>query len=116
MELNPVRAGMVETASEWKWSSAAAHCGVAAPAIWLDLQLWSKRWTAEAWVEYLSAGESAAEVAALRQFTHTGRPLGSAAFVADLEQSTFRLLAPRKKGRRLKPGPDSDQPKIAFVA
>ena len=47
------------------------------------------------WRSYLAAGESSAEVAALRQFTHTGRPLGSTAFVAGLEQSTLRLLAPR---------------------
>jgi putative transposase len=26
-ELNPVRAGMVRSAQEWAWSSAAIHCG-----------------------------------------------------------------------------------------
>ena len=34
-ELNPVRAGLVQEPEEWPWSSAAAHCGTAAPdAIW----------------------------------------------------------------------------------
>ncbi len=37
VELNPVRAGIVEIASQWKWSSAAAHCGATPPA-WL---IWS---------------------------------------------------------------------------
>ncbi len=107
---------MVETASQWEWSSAAAHCGVSVPEPWLDLQLWQKRWTVEEWIQYLAAGESAAEIAALRRFTHTGRPLGTAAFVAELEQSTLRLLAPRKRGRNQKPAADTDQPQIAFVA
>ena len=30
-ELNPVRAGLVAAAEQWRWSSAAAHCGVAVP-------------------------------------------------------------------------------------
>ena len=117
VELNPVRAGMAAAAAQWKWSSVAAHCGasLAAPLL-RGMDLWRKRWTAAEWRSYLAAGESSAEVAALRQFTHTGRPLGSTAFVAGLEQSTLRLLAPRKRGRRGKPTPDSDQQPIEFVA
>ena len=115
VELNPVRAGMVETASQWKWSSAAAHCGATAPP-WLDLELWRTRWTPQAWSDYLAAGESCRELAALRQFTHTGRPLGTAEFIATLEQSTLRLLSPRRRGRRAKPSADPAQSPIAFVA
>ena len=44
-------------------------------------------------------GESEAAVAALRRFTHTGRPLGSKDFVGGLEKSTRRHLAPRPGGR-----------------
>ena len=116
VELNPVRAGMAAAAAQWKWSSVAAHCGASLAAPLLEMDLWRKRWTAAEWRSYLAAGESSAEVAALRQFTHTGRPLGSTAFVAGLEQSTLRLLAPRKRGRRGKPTPDSDQQPIEFVA
>ena len=92
------------------------RCRVTAAEAWLDLQLWQKRWTAEAWIRYLAAGESGADIAALRQFTHTGRPLGTAAFVAGLEQSTLRLLAPRRRGRHPQPAADSDQAQITFVA
>ena len=116
VELNPVRAGMAAAAAQWKWSSVAAHCGASLAAPLLEMDLWRKRWTAAEWRSYLAAGESSAEVAALRQFTHTGRPLGSTAFVAGLEQSTLRLLALRKRGRRGKPTPDSDQQPIEFVA
>jgi putative transposase len=116
VELNPVRAGLVEAAPQWRWSSAAAHCGVTTPASWLELGWWQKRWTVDTWLGYLANGESTEEVTALRQFTHTGRPLGSAAFVADLEKSSMRRLAPRKRGRRQKPVADSNQQDIAWVA
>jgi putative transposase len=116
VELNPLRAGMVDAASQWRWSSAAAHCGVSTPENWLELASWQKRWTADAWIGYLAEGESPDEVTALRQFTHTGRPLGNAPFVAQLEQATLRLLAPRKRGRRQKPVADTNQPPITFVA
>jgi hypothetical protein len=45
-----------------------------------------------------------------------GRPLGTADFVAALERSILRLLAPQKGGRPKKPGLDSRQSKLSFVA
>lgn len=99
VELNPVRAGMVWEAAEWRWSSAAAHCGSGAPEAGLEMDRWGKRWTTAEWSEHLAAGESASDVATVRQYTHTGRPLGSEEFVADLEHSTLRALVPRKAGR-----------------
>jgi putative transposase len=114
VELNPVRAGMVSTAEEWQWSSAAAHCDAAADRL-LEMETWQKRCTVAEWREYVAAGESQNDVRGLRQCTHTGRPLGSAEFVARLEQATSRSLAPRKGGRPKKPTPDS-QDGLAFVA
>jgi hypothetical protein len=34
--LNPVRAGLVRTAGDWRWSSFAAHCGLEPAPDWLD--------------------------------------------------------------------------------
>src|ERR1700690_4643453 len=115
-ELNPVRAGMVAAAVRWRWSRAAAHCAPDASDKLLDMGPWRKRWTAAAWSEYLTSRESATEVSALRHCTHTGRPLGSSEFVAQLEQGTRRPLAPRKGGRPKKPSADSRQDDFAFVA
>ena len=81
----------------------------------LSQALQQKRWTAAEWIGYLAAGESSAEVTELRRFTHTGRPLGNAAFVAELEQSTSRRLTPRKRGRRQKPAASEQQHAITFV-
>ena len=99
VELNPVRAGMAVDAGSWRWSSAAAHCGLGGADLRLDMERWSNRWTVSEWREFLGEVASDAEVAELRRSTHTGRPLGSAEFVAALEALTSRPLAPRKGGR-----------------
>ena len=116
VELNPVRAGMVTEAAQWPWSSAPAHCGSGAPPALLEMERWRKRWTVTDWSEYLAAGESASGLATLRQYTHTGRPLGSEEFVADLEHSTLRALVPRKAGRPKKCEQDARQHNFTFAA
>jgi REP-associated tyrosine transposase len=116
-ELNPVRAGMVAAAEQWQWSSAAVHCNKNQDQeTWLAMSLWRKRWSAASWRDYLTQGESQAELAALRRCTYTGRPRGTAEFVAGLEHSTLRLLAPRKGGRPKKSSPDPRQQGLAFTA
>jgi putative transposase len=116
VELNPVRAAMVTTAEQWRWSSAAAHCGSGVAQTLLEMERWRKRWTMAEWREHLAAGESPTDMTALRQYAHTGRPLGSAEFVAALERSTLRPLTPRKVGRPKNPLPDSKQDGFVFAA
>jgi putative transposase len=115
-ELNPVRAGLATDAESWKWSSAAAHCGTAEPDKLLDMELWQRHWTTSGWREFLEAGETESELAAIRQCTHTGRPLGSSDFVETLEKSTLRPLARRKGGRRAKPAVEKGQEALKFDA
>ncbi|MGA7696331.1 MAG: hypothetical protein WCA76_14980, partial [Candidatus Sulfotelmatobacter sp.] len=81
----------------------------------LEMEAWHKRWTVAEWKAHLTAGESAIDIDALRRCTHTGRPLGTTEFVAQLEQATSRPLAPRKGGRPKKPAADA-QDGFAFVA
>ena len=116
VELNPVRAGMADSAECWPWSSAAAHCGFAEPDPILEVDRWRNRWTAGEWRGFLARAESATELAALRRFTHTGRPLGSPEFVTGLEASMLRPLAPRKRGRRKQPAPDWLQLSLISIA
>jgi len=116
VELNPVRAGMVEAAALWRWSSAAAHCGIVPADGLLEMERWGKRWTPAQWREHLAAGESASDISALRKYTHTGRPLGSAEFVEALERSTSRPLIPRQPGRPKKPLRNSKQDRFGFAA
>ncbi len=105
---------LVARAESWRWSSAAAHCGSGEPDSGLETDLWSKRWSAGSWREYLAAGETEAEVTAIRQCTHTGRPLGTAEFIRSLEQATLRHLAPQKGGRPGKVRDHRGQQVLAF--
>ena len=113
-ELNPVRAGLVPKADAWPWSSAAGHCGSSEPEPFLDLTEWNKSWSTQSWREYLQAGEAEDELKLLRQCTHTGRPLGQAEFVRDLEESTQRRLTPLRGGRPAKPPDNPHQNLLVF--
>jgi putative transposase len=115
VELNPVRAGMVSAPEQWLWSSAAAHCGLAACPL-LEMSRWHSRWTAEEWRAFLAAPTLPEEINALRKSTHTGRPLGEPDFVSALEQRMQRPLAPRKPGRHKKTLPDPGQISFSSVA
>src|SRR5258708_3716356 len=96
VELNPVRAGMVAAAEQWRWSSAAAHCVPEAPHGMLEMERWQTRWTVAGWNQYLADRESAGEVNALRPCTHTRRALGTAGIVAQIQPTTLRPVSPRK--------------------
>lgn len=98
VERNPVRAGMVRQAGAFAWSSAGVHTGAHADdGGTLDLTAWRERWTGAEWAEALAGEQADAE--ALRRATYTGRPLGSEAFVADLELRLQRKLQRQKGGR-----------------
>jgi hypothetical protein len=80
----------------------SSHCGARADDESLTLEMWRSHWTVTTWREYLGAGEMESRLAVIRQRTHTGRPLGSAEFVQDLEKATQRRLALQKRGPREK--------------
>jgi len=116
VELNPVRVKMVEAAEAWRWSSAAAHCGLASPEPILEMERWRKRWAVAEWRQFLAERESATEVRELRHSTHTGRPLGSQEFMAAVEELTSRRLVSRKGGRPSKVARDARQLSFTSVA
>jgi len=96
VELNPVRARLVQRPEEYPWSSARAHLqGEDDRLVTVDplLDLQSD------WQGFLSLDLTEGEAAVLRQHERTGRPAGSSGFLAALEALTGRLL------RRQKPGP-----------
>jgi putative transposase len=99
VELNPVRARLVDSAEQWPWSSAASHCG-ARPQ---DFLLSARRpfpGHVDNWREWLACGLEPATEARIRTSTYTGRPCGSEAFIAEMERVTGRVLSPRKRGRK----------------
>jgi putative transposase len=97
VELNPVRARMVWRPQDYAWSSARAHLGGVDALGALSLETWRRCWPAEEWAQVLGSG--AVDEVEIRRATYTGRPLGSAEFVRDLEKCLKRTLAVGKPGR-----------------
>jgi putative transposase len=100
VELNPVRAGLVSRVEDYPWSSARAHLlrrddsfVKVAPLLAL----------AGDWASFLG-GATAEEPHAFRRHERTGRPLGSDAFIGELERVLGRVLRKRRPG----PAPKGD--------
>jgi len=94
VERNPVRAGLVEAAQDYGWSSAAAHVRGEEDALLAAGRPYPG--PVEDWGEWLRTPiEDEKIVPRLRQSTHTGRPCGSSGFVAMLEDLLGRRLRPR---------------------
>jgi REP-associated tyrosine transposase len=83
VERNPVRAGMVPRAAEYRWSSAAAHLTGNDETGLLDLAWW-RREAPPHWSEILRAGEVEETTATLRRCTYAGRPFGDESFVKEM--------------------------------
>jgi putative transposase len=99
-ERNPVRAGMVAIADEYRWSSARAHIHERDETGLLDLAVWRQRYDAAHWREVLRSGaDEEALLARLRDATLRGRAMGSEEFVDRLEKQMGRKLRPNPPGR-----------------
>jgi len=96
-ERNPVRTRVVARAEDYAWSSAQAHCGLRDDP--LLTPGFPPPGVVSDWPTWLAA-EDAQQMEAVRRHTLTGRPWGSAAFVAQLEALTGRILQPLKRGRK----------------
>jgi len=100
VELNPVRAGMVQKPEQYQWSSAQTHLGLAPDRYrLLDLDFWLDHGAAPTWQTLLATPEDPAEIRLLRRCTFAGRPYGDEDFLARFEQLFHRRF------RRLKTTP-----------
>jgi len=96
VERNPVRAQLAHRPEQWKWSSAAVHCGTQIAPSWLAMERFSHRWTVQAWANYAAEIDTGTHLRAIRKSTHTGRPLGQREFVREIEMATNRNLFPQE--------------------
>ena len=104
VERNPVRAGLVERAEDYLWSSAAAHCGLRDDS--LIAPDFPPPGVVSDWSEWLRIDLSDEERKAIRRHLSTGRPWGTPEFILQLEALTGRRLTPRKAGRRKRSEPE----------
>jgi len=116
IERNPVRAGLVELAEDYPWSSAVAHVTNRDESGLLDAAPGLEEYTQERWRETLRVGvEDEALRERIRLATMTGRPFGSAEFTEELELAAQRRLRPRPAGRPKKEcSNDSAQQALQF--
>lgn len=96
--LNPVRAGLVQRAEDWAWSSVHVHLGRIASDGLTDPEPVLSRWPD--FCEVLKAGEDLEASRRLRRAETVGRPLGSEGFLKRLEAETGRSLLPGRRGPR----------------
>lgn len=97
VERNPVRAGLVEVAEDYEWSSARVHCGLRRdPVLSPDIPLLH---AVPDWRGWLREPENNTTLALLRNRTRDGMPCGDDAFVERIAGMVGRPLAKRPQGR-----------------
>ena len=106
VEWNPVRAVMVTSEVEYPWSSGAAHASGLDRSGVPDMDWWRREWNEGDWQAVLETNADESAASRIRRATYTGRPLGDAGFVARLEQTLGRRLAPQPGGRPKREIPD----------
>ncbi|MGA2149405.1 MAG: transposase [Bryobacteraceae bacterium] len=99
VDRNPVRAGMVRAAADYRWSSAAAHLSGADRAGLLDGDWWRAQGRGGNWAGALAVDDLEAATT-LRRCTYSGRPFGSESLVQEIAQRFGRCWTrgrPRKE-------------------
>lgn len=95
VELNPVKANLVQHPGDYKWSSARAHLTGkdddlvrAAPLLEVTNN----------WKSFLASGMQEEDEIKIKRHTRTGRPLGSPPFLEAIEKLLGRSVRPQKPG------------------
>jgi putative transposase len=100
VERNPVRAKMVRKAENYRWSSAAARCGMRQDPVLTDKPSWRRQLESIGnWSAWLAEGDDPDKLEVLRRHADKGLPCGSAKFIHKLEKITGRELRYRPRGR-----------------
>jgi len=107
VSLNPVRAGLAPRAEDWRWSSVRAHLAGEDDGLVRVAPILERVGNFAALIE----DSDDAGFAALRDAEGTGRPLGNADFIADLERRLGRTIARRAPGPKPRL-PANDEPRL----
>jgi len=93
--LNPVRARLVDRASDWRWSNVHAHLSGQGDGITAVDPVLSRF---PRFAEFVEAEGDEVALMRLRRAESIGRPLGDDRFIAALEARTKRALKPARPG------------------
>lgn len=106
IEQNPVRAGLVKRAEAYRWSSAAAHCGLRQdPLVSAALP---EGVTPRAWRTRLNQPLGEVDIEQLTSRTRAGLPCGDDDYVAAVSEQVGRSLVLRPPGRPRKQRENGD--------
>ena len=95
--MNPVRAGLVGRAADWRWSSTRTLLGLDDDGLTSTAPVRERIPDLGA---LLDSAEDAERTMRLRRAETIGRPVGSNQWIEQLEQNSGRALHRRKPGRR----------------
>ena len=91
---------MVRKAENYRWSSAAAHCGLRPDPVLTGSPSWRRQFDSIGnWSAWLAEGDEPDKLDVLRLHADKGLPCGSARFIQKLEKMTGRALQFRPRGR-----------------
>ena len=108
VSLNPVRARLAARAEQWPWSSVRAHLAGADDALVSVKPVLDR---VDRFSDLLETDADDPAFRTLRAAEGTGRPVGAADFIADLERRLGRPIARRAPGRKPKTA-EADQPAL----
>jgi len=91
VERNPVRAGLVERAEQWRWCSAGTRGSV-------PLHEWPMERPAD-WLDWVNEGEATEQLSAVRKSVTKGQPFGSALWVEQMVTHWNLGATLRERGR-----------------
>jgi putative transposase len=100
VENNPVRAGVVDSPDEYRWSSVRGHINRDSdPILSQDCPLAKEIGD---WLEYLKEEDDKVMIDKIRSSTRTGRPCGDDGFMSRMEALLGRQLKALPRGRPFK--------------
>jgi putative transposase len=98
VELNPVRARLVDRPEKWRWSSASAHLQGKDDKLVKVRPMLDR---VSDWCDLLASGDEHL-YEEVRKHERTGRPLGSGDFIKQVSQMLNRELEIKRSGRKKK--------------
>jgi len=100
IERNPVRAKIANKPTDYIWSSAKSHSAISSNDIISASNLFKHIDIEQSqWKGFIDKSDEPDEVAVIRKYTMTGRPLGAASFINKLEKEFGERLHALPVGR-----------------
>ena len=106
VEMNPVRAGIVQAPQEYAWCSAKSHIAGVEDQVLSGHNFLTE--TVKDWGQFLGQDKDRESTAGVIKATKNGRPCGNGDFVKQMEELLDRRFTTRPRGRPWNKGGDGE--------